>query len=97
MLVKMWKNWNPVRGNAKWCSCGGRQYGSFPQKINNQTIILANSTETEQDPMVLPLPSPPPHVPCLPFVCRKNFSQRISLIREVIKCRNKGKQSNRTK
>ena len=48
--------------------------------------------ETKQDPMVLiPL--------CLQsaFCLWKNFSQRISLNREVRKCRNKGKQSNKTK
>lgn len=31
------------------------------------------------------------------FVCGKSFSQRISLIREVRKCRNKEKESNKTK
>ena len=33
---------------------------------------------------------------CLLLVT-KNFSQRVSLIREVRKCRNKGKQFNKTK
>jgi len=40
----------------------------------------------EQCPMALA-----PHVLILPFVCEKNFRQRICLIREVRKCRNKGK------
>ena len=52
----------------------------------------ARCSETEQDPKVLV-----PHVLCLPFFCGKNFSQRTSLIREVRKCRNKGKQSQETK
>ena len=45
--------------------------------------------ETEQNPMVLP------RGPCpLPASCLwKNFSQRISLIREVRKYRNKGKHT----
>ena len=43
-------------------------------------------SETEPDSMVLP-PCPLPD-----FCLQKNFSQR-SLIREVRKCRNKGKQS----
>ena len=49
--------------------------------------------KTKQDPMVL---TPPP---CLltAFYLHENFSQRISLIREVRTCRSKGKQSNRTK
>ena len=47
-----------------------------------------NKNEMEQDPIVL-APSCP-----LPAFCPwKNFSQRISLIREVRKCRNKGKES----
>ena len=50
-----------------------------------------NKNEMEQDPIVL-APSCP-----LPAFCPwKNVSQRISLIREVRKCRNKGKQSKET-
>ena len=49
------------------------------------------SGKTEQGPVA-------PHalLPCpQPAICLwKNFSQKISLIREVRKCRNKGKQSN---
>ena len=37
-----------------------------------------------------------PH-PLLAFCLWKNFSQRISLIREVRKCRSREKQSNRTR
>ena len=49
-------------------------------------------TETEQDPMVLPLPCP------LPASCLwKNLSQRINFIREVRTCRNKEKQSKESK
>ena len=48
----------------------------------------AKCSETEQDPTVLI-----PHALCLP----ETFSQRTSLIREVRKCRNKGKQSQETK
>ena len=48
--------------------------------------------ETEQDPMVLH-----PWCPLLAFCLQKNFSQGISLIREVRKCRSKEKQSNKTK
>ena len=54
--------------------------------------------EMQWDPMVLP--PPPPALPScsLPAFClRKNFSQRVRLIREVRKCRSKEKQSNRTK
>ena len=54
--------------------------------------------KTEREPVVLPF-----HVLCLPFACKKtkqtkkNFSQRINLIREVRKFRSKAKQSNKTK
>ena len=46
----------------------------------------------EQDTVVLP-----PSCSLPAFGLYKNFSQSISLIREVRKCRSKGKQSNRRK
>lgn len=49
--------------------------------------------EVEQDLMVLY--PPPTHVRSLPFVCEK-FIQRISLIQEVRKWRNKEKSSRET-
>ena len=61
--------------------------GWWPLSPSSKYITL----EKEQDPLVLPPPCPQPA-----FCLCKNFSQRISLIREVRKCRNKGKQSNKT-
>ena len=43
--------------------------------------------------MRLPRGDPPNHVPHLPFYLQKNFSQRVILIREMRKYREKGKQS----
>ena len=58
--------------------------------VNVKNSALSKN-EMEQDPIVL-APSCP-----LPAFCPwKNVSQRISLIREVRKCRNKGKQSKET-
>ena len=48
--------------------------------------------EVEQDAVVLPPARPPPA-----FCPWKNFSQSISLIREMRDYSNKGKQSNKTK
>ena len=59
-----------------------------PENMLEISNNLYPEIETEQDPTVLA-----PHVLHL---C-KNFSQRISLIREVRKYRNKGKQSKETK
>ena len=47
-------------------------------------------SETEQDPMVLS------HC-ILHLTLWKNLNQRITLIKEMRKCKNKGKQSNKTK
>ena len=44
--------------------------------------------------MVLTLPAPP-QCPLPAFCLWKNFSQRISLIREVRTCRNKGENTQR--
>ena len=51
-----------------------------------------DQVKIEQDPMVYAS-----HVLSLPFVCEKTLAKKISLIREMRKCRNKGKQSNKTK
>ena len=50
--------------------------------------------EMEQDPMIFP-PVPTMSSACLFSV--ENFNQRISLIREMRICENKGKQSKETK
>ena len=63
-----------------------------------ESTFAPGRTETEQDPMVHPHPTPQrPPCPLPAFCLWKNFSQRISLIREVRKCRNKRKQSKETK
>ena len=50
------------------------------------------SARGETEPMVLPHPAPRPQ----PAFCLwKTFSQRISLIREVRQCRNRGKHQRR--
>ena len=73
------------------------------QTLWKQTGIVFERQEfhsicvTEQDPM-RPFQNEPP---CMSFACllpvEKNFSQRINVIREVKKCRKKGKQSSKTK
>ena len=52
------------------------------------------SGKTEQGPVA---PQPPPPCSQIAICLWENFSQKISLIREMRKCRNKGKQSNKTK
>ena len=60
-------------------------------KLLGRILSGPRQSETEQDPLVLtPMSLPAFHL-------WKNFSQRISLIREVRKHRSKEKQSNRTK
>ena len=50
--------------------------GSQPMTPHLQHPNLISAIEVEQDPMALAL-----HILSLPFVCEKNFSQRITLIR----------------
>ena len=44
MLTRTQSNWNPfpVCGNAKWCSCYWKQYGSS-LKLKNRTIIWSSN------------------------------------------------------
>ena len=49
------------------------------------------SGKTEQGPVA---PQPPPPCSQIAICLWENFSQKISLIREMRKCRNQGKQSN---
>ena len=52
-----------------------------------ESTFAPGRTETEQDPMVHPHPTPQrPPCPLPAFCLLKNFSQRISLIREVRRC-----------
>ena len=65
---------------------------------SNQLSPVSSWTETEQDPMGLSQNRPPTMSSvCLLSVSKKNFSQRINLIRKVRRCRKKGKQSSKTK
>ena len=69
-------------------SQGSREGGD--ECTDNVTVkyIFRDGTEMEQDPMVLY----PPHSHALCcFLSMEIFSQRISFIREVRTCRNKGK------
>jgi len=58
----------------------------------NIGMYISFQTEMEQDTMAFP---PLPHALQLPFSSRKTLA-KVSLIREVRKCRSKGKQSNKT-
>ena len=61
--------------------------------LNIEDYQGKGGTDMAQDTMVL---APPP-CPQPAFCLWKNFSQRVSLIKEVKKCRKKGKPSKETK
>jgi len=67
-----------------------KNYTLYAFEMEQEPLILA-STVSQQDPLVLAFTM---SSACLLSV--ENFSQRISLIREMRACRNKGKQSKET-
>ena len=73
----------PIYATVIWKYTDLSGFTDSPIKSN----FAPRRTETEQDPVVHPHPTPrrPPR-PLPAFCLLKNFSQRISLIREVRRC-----------
>lgn len=74
----------------------------FP--LNTEEYQRKGGIITEQEPIVASQDRPLDHVLHLPLIWRKNSNllsllkfQEVNLIREVRKCRNKGKQPSKTK
>ena len=80
---------NPCSETLKVCS---KPIEGYLRVLSSAVIVKWSRTLGSLPPAPTPCPCP------LPAFCLwKNFSQRISIIREVWMCRNKGKQSKETK